>query len=200
MNKPSLPSEKSGVVLVDRGSISWCMSRLFVVVLSLLGGCADTSNTLPIDSFVVTFGEPVALSAKSSQPEIVVLGQRLEKLGDRPLIVIDCLLVNPLDVPITCRAYTSDSWQKSPPTGEIHPLYGLDVKDDEDESWRADLNGWCGTGAGDLMVRPKRAGRFQVFIHSMVHSARVTLSCHWQLHGETKRAALSSADIRIIAE
>ncbi len=147
------------------------------VGIACLAASSDDTNTLPIAKIAETGGVAVTNAGKGTTPSIVFVRTRSEALSGGKVIVAELVLVNPLDVPIRYYGYSMDSWQTRPPAGEIHPFCSRRVK--EGEEWKDAVVGKCGTGAADMKVPPKNAGRFEVMIQLPGAVTRVGFGCLW---------------------
>ncbi len=147
------------------------------VGIACLASSSDDTNTLPIAKIAETTGVAVTDVGTGTTPSIVFVRTRSEALGGAKAIVAEFVLVNPLDVPITYYGYTMDSYQTRPPAGEIHPLYSR--RDKEGDEWKDVRAGWCGTGAADMKVPSKKAGRFEALIQLPSPVTQVGFQCAW---------------------
>jgi hypothetical protein len=60
--------------------------------------------------------------------------------------------------------------------GDIEPFYTRQAL--QGSKWQKDGLGWCGTGAGKMVVPPGRAGRFNISA-SDAKTFRVGIHCQW---------------------
>ncbi len=178
------------------------LRRLFVgifVFCSLLAGFksllafwhAASHNTLPIRKFEQQIGDITT----QRLPKVRVVGHRTEYGGECE--VIDLVLLNPMDVPITYCGYGMGAWRTRPPSGEIGPLYSTQIKVAEDTNWHNDPNSWlCGNGAGPMIVPPKHAGRFDARVKLPLLSARIGIECEWTSpDGQRRQIDVWSEDV-----
>ena len=137
-------------------------SRLLTVILLCVlfqAGCGKAHNTLPITRVQKDVGKKFL----ATQPEIVVVGTRVEQGYSGDYLIADLVLVNPLGVPLYYRGYEVHSRQGATP-GEIHPFYEEHTKTTANPNWQDEKIRWCGTGSGLMVVPPHHAGRFEAKI------------------------------------
>jgi hypothetical protein len=153
---------------------NWRLSMLLAIVVAT--GCSDRHNTMPIPQME----KETHANLSSEVPEIVVVGGRTERHGDHAYHISELVLLNPLATPVYYYGYRMDSWVTRPPAGEISPFYARQIKTADDPAWHEEITGWCGTGAGMMVVPPNHAGRFTAMVRMPVLSARVGIVCSWE--------------------
>lgn len=131
---------------------------LVCVALAVWAYVPDPNNTLPMARIVPP--ELLAPIKGATQPQIVWLGEgaALDSSGGRRYWLA---VVNPTPHTLHYHGYTMDSWSERPPWGEISPFYTPEHQ--TAAGWVPDSLGWCGTGAGEMAIKPGHAGKFAVY-------------------------------------
>ena len=155
----------------------------------------DPYNTFPIAEAQKKFSVDLKEEAAAKAPVFKIVGKRrLSEEVHEP--VFEIILVNPLDVEISYGGYTMDAWEERPKPGEISPLYATEVKTAADPKWHDGGPGWCGTGAGEMVIRPHEAGRFTVRIEPESVALKAGVACEWKnAAGEKVKQTLWTPDL-----
>jgi len=146
------------------------------VALAVWARLPDPNNTLPMERLV---GKNVLEREKVGKaPRVIVLkvepAPDFEQGGERVFLA----LVNPSPYTLHYAGYTMDSWSERPAPGEIMPLFSTQVR--TDGVWAPKPNLRCGTGVGDLRVRPGHAGRFDTWRVVTDAPIKIGVSCTWE--------------------
>jgi hypothetical protein len=133
---------------------------LICVGLAVWAYVPDPNNTLPMARIVPP--DLLAPIKGATQPQIIWLGEEpaVDSSGHHRYWVA---IVNPTSHTLHYHGYTMDSWSQRPPWGEIYPFYAPEHQ--TAAGWTPDQLARCGTGAGDLAIKPGHAGKFDVYDH-----------------------------------
>lgn len=82
--------------------------------------------------------------------------------NDRIGVIIE--VTNPNPIPLSCIAYRPGGWKKNVlyTRKEISPLYQVEMQ--KKGKWEPNRVGWCGTGAGPVILPPKTTKIFTAFL------------------------------------
>jgi hypothetical protein len=151
----------------------------------------DPNNTLPMDRIV---GPPDLSAAPGAQdlmePRIVVLGVETPAFSqpNKQYESFRLALVNPTPYSVRYSGYKMNSYSSRPPRGEIHPFHDMQVN--TNGAWTSKPLFRCGTGAGELRIKPGHAGRFDVLHEVGEPPLRVGVQCRWIDRSDTSQSQM----------
>jgi hypothetical protein len=186
-------SEHRGVVVANNRTR--LIATVLFSVITLLSGCADDMNTLPVATIAAIDGQSVSEALKENGPTIVHIGRPQVEAGSGERFLTWFVLVNPLNVPISYHGYRMDSWTERPPVGEISPFYGMQTKNPDEGQWQNGNVGWCGTGAGTMVVKGEHCGRFKTYLPLGESDCKIGFTCSWTNNGKTTSKVIWSPTI-----
>jgi hypothetical protein len=99
-------------------------------------------------------------------------------------------VTNPGTQTLQYFGYRPDSFHPPIPTGQMRPIYRIEVK--QAGKWQAHPIGWCGSGDGDLDFAPKTSATFGVWVPAGPWEA-VRIGISWRPAGGDKKAARAVA-------
>ena len=154
-------------------------------------------NTLPAREMGASQGIDLSAALAAGQPKLVYAGKEIVASNNgNSYTYAHFVLVNPLDVPIAYHGYLMSSWSSRPPLGLIHPFCAQQQTDAANPQWHDKPRGYCGTGAGEMIVPPHHAGLFIDSLDAAALSAKIGVSCTWQgPNGQPVEAMIWSDEI-----
>jgi hypothetical protein len=143
-------------------------------------GCSDPYNTVSISAatekvMAERITQKIRDASTSDRPSLIVVERHSESWEQYRYLVAKLIFINPLNVPVSYRGYTPDSFETRPPKGSIDPLYQSQMKETRESKWHDCSNVFCGNGLATMAVPPNHAGQFEAAIHPPLREPEITL-------------------------
>jgi hypothetical protein len=117
-------------------------------------------NTLPMDDVIKSLGPKIVEAARLPKPSIQLISHAKSEISGQSCRQVELVVINPTNEPMNYYGYRMDSWETPPPTGQIHPFFLAQKRDQLNGEWKKIRIGRCGTGSGLMMIPAKHAARF----------------------------------------
>jgi hypothetical protein len=136
----------------------WITVSVLCVAFAVWAYVPDPNNTLPMARIVPR--EKLQEVKNSKQPQLIWLSEEtvVSSSGSRQRYWL--AIVNPTNQTLHYHGYKMDSWEHRPSSGEISPFISYEYE--TTAGWTPVKMGYCGTGAGDLDIKPGHAGKFDM--------------------------------------
>jgi len=128
--------------------------------------------------------------AKQQPPELRLHVAGRQNRGEASGFSLAVDLTNPGTQPLQYFGYRPDSFHPPIPTGQMRPIYRIELK--QAGKWQAHPIGWCGWGHGDLDFAPKTSATFGVWVPAGPWEA-VRIGISWRPAGGDRKAARAVA-------
>ncbi len=156
------------------------LSVWFVYVMAKQRRETELMNTLPAAAIAVRDGNAVTEALEQDEPTIVHSGIPKLEAASEGLFSTLFVLVNPLDMPVEYLGY----WDvQGAPAGEIFPFASMQTRKRADGQWQDASLSWCGTGLGQMVVKPGHAGRFTALLPLSESDCTIGIQCSWTENG-----------------
>ena len=128
--------------------------------------------------------------AKQQPPELRLHSAGRQNMGEASGFSLAIEVANPGAQTLQYFGYRPDSFHPPIPTGQMRPIYRIELK--QAGKWQAHPIGWCGWGDGDLDFAPKTSATFGVWIPAGPWEA-VRIGISWRPAGADTKAARAVA-------
>lgn len=116
--------------------------------------------------FTVAFTPLTAPSTLSDDGRIEAPKIRYREGSNRPAgeghVTLVFEATNPDESPLPYIGYLADSYSPPIPDGEIAPIYRVEFR--RDGAWTPHMLGFCGTGRGEVAIKPEGKATFTVVL------------------------------------
>ncbi len=166
---------KMGIKLRTASNVEWLvLASLVSILVALLSSFLNNDNTVSTSLVCPT-------ELLNSNPEngigVYLIGRApTNSSGTSTSTAFDFVLVNHSNRHVLYRGYRPDSGTPRSPVGVVQPLYSMAIV--EFHKWEPVVDGWCGTGAGDMRLKAGQAGRFKAYLYDDERLAKIGVRCY----------------------